>query len=138
MKALQQIKNFRTKDLRQVIFIKTTPNRVYDALTIPKLHSRFTDSKAINTDKLGIFSAYDGYAFGENIQLIKNKKIVQTWASTDWPKGHYSQVTYEFKQEGNKTKVKFIQKDIPSSEFKGIKTGWKEFYWNPLKSFLEK
>jgi activator of HSP90 ATPase len=134
MKEEQKIK---TKDLKQVVLITATPDKVYSVLTDPKVHSKFTDSKATNTDKIGEFRAYGGYAWGNNLELVKNEKIAQTWTCEDWPKEHYSQVVYGLKREGNKTKLTFIQTGIPLDKYEEIKQGWEEFYWEPLKSFLK-
>ena len=75
--------------IEQVVFLRATPAEVYDALLDPKKHSAFTGSPATTNDKIGVeFKAWDGYISGKNLELVKNKKIVQEWETTAWPKGY--------------------------------------------------
>jgi activator of HSP90 ATPase len=71
-------------------------------------HSKFSGSKASISRKIGgKFTAFDSYAEGNNIQLIPDLKIVQSWRASDWPEGHYSQVTFSFKQIKGGTRLTF-------------------------------
>lgn len=128
-----------TKTIKQTIIIKANPQEVYESLTDPKKHSEFTGSRATGTNKLGNFTAYDDYASGENLKLIKDKLIVQTWTCTDFPEGYYTEATFELNpiKEGQ-TQLTFTQKNIPSKNYKSISDGWTEFYWKPLKDYLER
>lgn len=127
----------KTKDLKQVIILQAPPSAVYEALTDPKKHSAFTGDTAKDTDKLGRYTTYGGYASGVNLELKKDKKIFQTWTCTDWPEGHYSEIVYDLKKEGEGTKLTFTQRGIPFEQYKSIAKGWEDFYWEPLKEFLK-
>jgi activator of HSP90 ATPase len=51
----------------------------------PKKHSEFTGSKATGKPRVGSkFTAWDGYITGKNLKLVRGKKIVQEWKTTDW------------------------------------------------------
>lgn len=126
------------KTIKQTVIIKAKPSKVYEALTNPSLHSKFTGSKAKDTDKIGEFSTFDGYSHGKNLKLEKDKKIVQTWTSEDFPEGHYSEATFEFKENKAGTKLVFTQKNVPDENYEDISSGWEEYYWEPLKAMLEK
>ncbi len=76
----------KTKTPHQTIAFKASPHEVYEALMDSKKHTDFTDSKAVmSRDIGGKFTVFDGWASGENVELVKDKKIVQTWRSADWP-----------------------------------------------------
>ena len=66
-----------TKTIKQIILIPATPEEVYDALIDEKKHAEFTGAKAKIDPKIGgKFTAWDGYIFGKNLELVKGKKIV--------------------------------------------------------------
>ena len=132
--AKQQIK---TKDLKQGAMLMATPHEVYEMLMDSKRHSTFTGETARISRKVGgKFSCYGGWIEGKNVKLTKDKEIVQQWRGKNWPKGHYSKVTFSLKKAGKGTKLMFSQKGIPSAKLKGISSGWKEFYWAPMKSMI--
>ena len=124
------------KVIKQKIILNTTPHQLYEAILNPRIHSQFTGSKATNTGKLGgKFTAYDGYAFGKNIKLEKDKKIVQSWSTTDFP-DTITEITFQFNRIGNKTELTFTQTGVPDKFFNEISKGWKDFYWKPLKEMF--
>ncbi|VVB75058.1 Activator of Hsp90 ATPase -like protein [Candidatus Tiddalikarchaeum anstoanum] len=128
-----------TKDIRQEVFFKAKPKEVYDALMDSKTHAKFTDSPAKIGKKEGDkFSAFDGYATGENLTLKEGKLIVQTWRASDWPEGYYSKISFEFTGEKNGTKLVFKQTGIPKDKVKDIGKGWEDYYWTPMKSMFDK
>ena len=66
------------KTVRQTAFFRASPHEVYEMLMDSKKHSKFTEAKA-NISKIvgGEFSAYDGWIEGRNVELVKDRKIVQ-------------------------------------------------------------
>ena len=124
--------------IEQNVIINAKPEDVYDAILDPEIHSEFTQAKATNDMKVGgKFTAYDDYISGINLKLVKGKMIVQKWTSTDFPEGHYTTVTFEFKKHDKGTEVVFIQENVPDKNAKETAQGWKDFYWKPLKAFFK-
>jgi len=69
-------------------------------------HAQFTGGEAKISRKVGgKFTAFDGYSEGVNIELVADKKIVQTWRASDWPDGQYSQVTFSLKEVAGGTRL---------------------------------
>jgi activator of HSP90 ATPase len=87
----------------------------------------------------GKFTVFDGYCHGYNIELVPERRIVQAWhfAEDGWPDDHYSTCTFLFEETGGKTKLVFLQTDVPEHNVESLKDGWKEFYWDPMKSYLK-
>jgi activator of HSP90 ATPase len=128
-----------TKNIKQIVNIKASPHDIYEALMDSKKHSQFTGDKAKIGRKVGEkFSTFDGYAEGSNLELIPDEKIVQTWRASDWPEGHYSKVTYSFKENGGGTRLTFTQTGVPEDQYEDVAQGWRDYYWTPLKTMLEK
>jgi len=129
----------KTKTIKHSITFKTSAHKIYEALMDSRKHSQFSGSKAvISKKKGGKFTAYDGYIDGLNLELIPDKKIVQSWRASDWPEGHYSEVTYLLTQAGNSTHLEFTQSGVPVQFYDDISQGWHDFYWKPMKEMLEK
>ena len=126
------------KRIKQRVFFKAKPHEIYEMLMDEKKHSEFTGDKAKISKKVGgKFSAYGKYIEGENLELKKDKIIVQKWRSTDFPKGHYSTVTFEINKNKEGTELIFTQEEVTDEEYEGLKDGWKKFYWEPMKELLE-
>jgi activator of HSP90 ATPase len=129
----------KTKTIRQSVTIKATPREVYEALMDSRKHSKFTGAKASISRKMGgKFKAYGDYISGMNLELVPDKKIVQSWRGSDWPKGHYSKVTFSLKKVKNGTHLTFRQSGLPENYYKDINQGWRDYYWEPMKEILEK
>lgn len=82
------------------------------------------------------FSLWGGDVYGTNILVIPRAKLVQEWFSGKWDKP--STVTFILKKEHEVTNIVLVQKNIPDNEVKSIEQGWKDFYFGPMKDFLEK
>lgn len=103
-----------------------------------KKHAAFTGAAAKIGREVGDrFSAYDGYIEGTNVALVRNKKIVQMWRGNDWPEGEYSKVTFKLNKIGGGTHLSFRQSGVPDNQYKAIKQGWIDFYWEPMRKMLE-
>jgi activator of HSP90 ATPase len=127
------------KTIRQKhIFKKSKAKDLFDLLVSSKKHSAFTGEEAKATSKKGEkFSAYGGYIWGKNLEVIPGKKLVQEWNCADFPEGHSSEVTFEFRENKTGTTLEFTHKNVPAKNFKSISNGWKVHYWEPMEQFLK-
>ncbi len=126
------------KTIRQAITFKASPREVYEALMDSRKHAKFTGGNAAISRKAGgKFSAFDGYCYGTNLELVKDKMIVQSWRASDWPEGLFSKATFALKAISGGTRLTFTQNGVPENQYSSIKQGWIDFYWNPLKKMLE-
>jgi activator of HSP90 ATPase len=128
----------KTKNIRQSLTIKASPHEVFEALMDSRKHAKFTGGKARISRKIGgKLTAYDGYIEGANLDLVSDKKIVQSWRGSDWPEGHYSKATFALKKVKDGTHLTFTQTGVPVQYHEDIKQGWRDFYWAPMKKMLE-
>jgi activator of HSP90 ATPase len=129
----------KTKDIRHTVRIAASPHAIYEALMDSKKHTAFTDAPAKISRKVGgPFTAHGDHLSGINVELVKDRRIVQAWRADGWPAGHYSIATFELKRAGIGTTLSFTQTGIPVHRWKSINQGWKSYYWKPLKQTLEK
>ena len=131
----------KKKTIEQEIIIKGTPHEIYEVFMDAKKHSKLTESKAkVSREVGGSFSIYEGALSGKNVELIQDKKIVQTWRGDgeNWPKGYYSKITLIFEPDDKGTLIKFTHIDIPEASYESVKDGWDMYYWEPLKEMFGK
>lgn len=123
-----------TKEIRHTVRFKATPRAIYQALMDSRKHAAFTGAPADIDPKVGgRFAAWGPHLRGINVELIKNKLIVQAWRAQNWPKGHYSIAAFELRPAKAGTVLVFTQTGIPAKNAKSINQGWKTHYWTPLK-----
>jgi activator of HSP90 ATPase len=130
-----------TKVLKQTRTFNAPAKDLYEVLMDSRKHSKLSGGAPakISSKVGGTFSAFGGELEGENLELIPNKKIVQSWRSKNWEPGVYSRATFAFTSAGKgKTKLTFTQSGIPESDYEDVKKGWISFYWEPMAKMLEK
>ncbi len=125
--------------LQKVVFKNTTTKAVYDLYMNQKKHSELTGAPASITNKIGAsYSVYEDYITGKNLELVKDKLIVQTWRGSDWDKTDGDSIlTLTFTQKGKDVTLKMIHANVPTKHIEGIKKGWDDYYWEPWKNYLE-
>jgi activator of HSP90 ATPase len=125
--------------IRQTVTFKASPHEVYEALMDSKKHAAFTGSAAeISREVGGEYIAYDGYITGKNIELVPDKKIVQSWRAVDWEEGYFSRVTFEFTSVPEGTRLDFVHTDVPDGTEDEFTQGWIDNYWEPMEKYFEK
>lgn len=119
--------------------LRAQPLRVYDAWLSAKEHAAFTGSAATVDARVGgKFSAWDGYIHGENVELEPGKRIVQTWRSSDFPKGApASRLEVILKKDARGTKITLVHSEIPTGQGAEYKKGWVEFYFAGMKRYFD-
>jgi len=124
--------------VQEVVFKNTTSKALYDLYMDTKKHSAATGAPAkVSTKVGGSFSAYSGYIAGKNLQLLKNKLIVQTWRAQDWKKDDLDSIfIIALQPKGKDVVLHAVHANVPDNQAKGIDKGWYEFYWEPWKKYL--
>jgi activator of HSP90 ATPase len=130
--------------MKEKIKLSTTlpvsPEIIYKAWLNSKEHAAFTGAAAKITAKKGSpFNAWDGYISGKNLELEPNKRIIQSWRTTEFSETD-DDSTLEILLEGTKksTKLTLIHTNIPEGQGKSYKQGWKDFYFVPMKKYFLK
>ncbi len=128
-----------TKDIVQTVSFDAPAKDVYNAFMDEDKHAKFTGYPASIENKVGgSFNVSGDYATGKNIELKPGRKVVQTWRASDWPDRVESTLTLDLSEKNGVTTLKLTQKGIPKEHAKDISDGWHEYYWQPLKEYLEK
>jgi len=132
--------SMKATTIKQRALVPATPDEVYNAFIEAKKHSAFTGSKATCDPKIGgEFTTWDGYISGRNLELVKGKRIVQEWLTTDWPdKFPPSRLELTFKEAKGGTEISMIHSNVPAEQADDLAEGWNEYYWKPMKEYFTK
>jgi uncharacterized protein YndB with AHSA1/START domain len=126
--------------IRQTALIDASPLEVYEAFVDPKKHAAFTGQSATGAPKVGgKFAAGDGYITAKHLELVKGKRILQEWTTSEWPEGYPpSLLELTLKAKGKRTELTMVHSKVPEEQVDYYAEGWKEFYWGPLKAYFAK
>ena len=125
------------KEFIVTALLPATPHEIYQAWLSSAGHSQMTGSTAtISPDIGGEFSAWDGYIMGRNLELEKDKRILQSWRTTEFtPDEPDSHVEITLQQVGNQTKLTLHHTDLPPHGGQ-YEQGWVESYFDPMKDYF--
>ncbi len=125
------------KTIKQTYHIHASVEKVWKALIDPKDINQWGGGPADMDDKVGTeFSLWGGDIHGTNTEVVAHKKLVQEWFGGKWDEA--SHLTFILTSKGKSTDVELIHKNVPDRQTNDIAEGWKDYYMNPLKEFVEK
>lgn len=127
-----------TTTIDQTVVIPASPEAVYRAYTDPEAHAAFTGAPATGEAKVGgEFTAWGGYITGSYLELEPNRKIVQAWSTSEWPKGYSpSRLELTLKPVTDGTEIHLVQTEVPTEQAPDYDGGWHTSYWQPLTAYL--
>lgn len=122
--------------IEQKYEMNATPEQVFDALVNPDTIQIWSGDEAKMGPEVGdTFTLWGGQMFGKNLEVVKNKKLVQEWCYDQWDTP--SKVTFTIKAKGKKTIVELLHEDVPEKSFKSINEGWDAYYLGAMKDMFD-
>lgn len=131
-----------------VTFIRTTPEKVFEAITRPEIARRYWGHENVSDDwqpgsgwrHIRTDEARTVDLVGEVIESDPPKRLVISWANES-QKGdpdQYSRVTFDIEAQGDLVKLTVAHDELqPSSGMlNGVSKGWPQVL-SSMKSFLE-
>ena len=114
--------------------MNATPTKVFKALTDPKIIAQWSGAPAKMSAKKGAkFELWGGDMFGKNLEVVKNKKLVQEWCTNSF----VSKATFLIREKGKGSIVDLLHENVPSNQVKNYSDGWKTYYLGPMKEMFE-
>jgi uncharacterized protein YndB with AHSA1/START domain len=127
------------------IFIKTTPERLWEAITDPKQRAKYSFGVEIHSDwapgseyKAGVPGVVD-IAAGENLEVDPPRRLVQSFNAlwSDDVKAHGpSRVTWEIEQVGDSCRLTVVHAELQPGANSELYGGW-PMILSGLKTLLE-
>ncbi|MBL4646473.1 MAG: SRPBCC domain-containing protein [Rhizobiales bacterium] len=125
--------------IHQEVFLNASPQEVYQSFMDDARHSAFTQmASTISTEPGGMVSMHDGQIVGRNIELEKDRKIVQAWRVAGWEDGVYTLLKIVLSAHDGGTKIVLDQTGCPEGMSEHLASGWHQRYWEPLKAHFDK
>src|SRR5687767_525849 len=124
--------------IQDVVFKNATPKDLYELYMDEKKHSIATGAPAKISTKGGSgYSAHSGYITGKNLQLVKDRLIVQSWRAQSWSADDVdSTFIIYLEPQGADTLLHAVHANLPDSAVESINTGWPKMYWEPWRLYL--
>ena len=128
------------KTIKQTVTLPASPEKVYGAYVDLRQHAAFTGTAATGkVTRGGTMTAHGGYITAKTTALLPTRKIVQQWQTSEWPEGYPpSRLELTFKKIKTGTQLTMVHSRVPSQQAGGYRTGWRDYYWKPLRDYLAK
>ncbi len=124
------------KNLRKTVHIKATREEIFTAITNPLTIELWTGYPAeMEPVPNSPFSMFDGDITGILLAIEPFSMIEQQWDFEEQSVPSVARI--ELFEDGNKTRIELNHSNIPDEAFDNIHTGWKEYFFGALKSYLE-
>ncbi|MBL7889638.1 MAG: SRPBCC domain-containing protein [Bacteroidia bacterium] len=122
--------------IQQTYEMNATAEEVFEALVNSEIIQIWSQDEAKMSDQVGgSFMLWGGQMFGTNLEVVKNKKLVQEWCYDQWDAP--SKVTFTIKTKGKKTIVELLHEDVPERSLKNITEGWNDYYLGAMQEMFE-
>ncbi|MCX6295453.1 MAG: SRPBCC domain-containing protein [Bacteroidetes bacterium] len=122
--------------IEQTYEMKASPEQVFEALVNPDIIQDWSGDEAKMGAEVGsTFSLWGGQMYGTNIEVVKNKKLVQEWCYDQWEKP--SKVTFTLKGKGETTTVELLHEDVPEKSVNSIADGWGAYYLGAIQEMFD-
>lgn len=122
--------------IEQTYEINASAEEVFEALVNPDLIQDWSGDEAkMSAEVGGKFSLWGGQMFGTNLEVVKNKKLVQEWCYDQWE--NPSKVTFTIKGKGKKTVVDLLHEDVPEKSVNSIADGWGAYYLGAIQEMFD-
>lgn len=125
--------------LRLATTLLAHPQDVFDAWVTAKGHAAMTGSPATSEKKKGgAFTAWDGYISGTHLELVPEKRILQSWRTSEFPAdAPDSRLEVRLARAAKGTRLTILQSGIPDGQGEQYESGWQTHYFDPMTRFFE-
>lgn len=120
------------------IILPVPPQKVYESWLDSEAHSEMTGGDALITDDVGDkFTAWDGYIWGTNLELIPHKFIKQTWRTSEFADDQENSIIeIHLKAHGDDgTQLTLNHYDLTENDHQ-YKQGWEDHYFTPMLAYF--
>ena len=126
--------------LRLSTVLAATPQVIYRAWFDSTQHSAFTKTTAKMDGYIGgKFNLRDGKITGRNMALEFGRRLLQSWRSTEFPKGAPdSRLEVLFESVGAGTRMTVMHSDLPEGMGEPLRSFWTDEYFGPMTDYFGK
>jgi len=124
-------------DFKTSARFSVSPERIYSAWLDAKEHEAMTGGEASGTAEVGAsFTAWGGYISGENLELVPESKIVQSWRTAEFAdEDEDSQIEIALTPTDEGCELTLAHSNIPDNQ-PDYNQGWDDHYFTPMKAYF--
>ena len=128
-----------TPAIQQSVEFDVPPQTLYELYMDSKKHSQATGAPAKLSRKVGgKFTAFGGQLMGRNLLVVPNTMIVQTWRASGWKKTDPDSIlVIHFSRKKTGACIDLVHVNVPHHDHQGVTDGWRRYYWEPWRVYLE-
>ncbi len=125
------------KSFRTFANFETSVSNIFNAWLSSEGHSNMTGGEAKVSKTVGdTFEAWDGYISGKNLEIVHNKRIVQSWRTMEFNEEDAdSTIELVFEENDGNCQILLTHSNIPEGQ-PDYKQGWEEHYFMPMRAYF--
>jgi uncharacterized protein YndB with AHSA1/START domain len=118
--------------------LPASPARIYRAWLNGDAHAAFIGANAEITPEVGArFSMWDGYIEGQNEELEPDRRIVQSWRTTEFPaESPDSRLAIVLEKVEGGTRLTLFHTGLPEGQGEQYRKGWEEHYFARMREYF--
>lgn len=112
---------------------------LYEAWMDSEEHAAFSGGEAdIKPVEGGKFTAWNGYIWGETIELTPGSRIVQSWRTAEFNEdAPDSNIVVEFEDFDDHTTLTLTHTNLQPGDGDKYKEGWEDSYFAPMRDYYQ-
>lgn len=124
-------------EFKLTTIFETLPQAIYEAWLSSEAHGDMIGGEAnISAEPGSHFSAWDGYIEGEILEMEPNKRIYQSWRTTEFTDDEEdSFVEVLLSETDGNTELTLIHTNLPAHG-EQYRMGWEQHYFQPMKEYF--
>lgn len=128
------------KTIKQTVTLPASYQKLFGMYLDPKVHASFTGAKVRISSRPGSeFEAFNGMIMGKMLHVVPKRLIVHTWRAAHWKREDMdSLLVLSFWPEGDEGRIELVHVNVADHDVKGVRLGWKQYYWRPWREYLGK
>lgn len=125
-------------DYELVDIIPASPHAVYEAWMSSEGHTAMTGSDSTIEAREGApYEAGEGYITGRTILLEPDRRIVQTWRTSEFSDSDPdSEIEVRLEPVEGGTRLRLLHRNVPDGQLQYEQGGWQDNYFEPMKEYF--
>lgn len=126
--------------ITDTVVLPASAETLFEMYLDPVQHTAFTGKPVtIGAARGAKFEAFDGMLTGAIWHVVRPHLIVQSWRSAKFhDEDPDSTLILTFTPQGDQSRLDLVHLDVPQHDYEGVIAGWKKFYWEPWREYLQR